>query len=452
MRMMTGNRVLWVLGAAAVGISALAQVASADIDQVTTEDAQHAGSIIILPKVVWDGTRDTIIQIANTGNLLAFAHCFYVNGAAGQCNETDFDLVLTKQQPTQWAVSAGRGVNPNDGFEAPGSGFDPGLVPPMPIGFLGELKCVQVNEDGSPLRANQLKGEAILRRSDGDVSEYNAIAFRGNPRDDALSSDPRSSGDPNDLLLDLTPRTDPAAGGDPGNQGLYSACPDTLLFDHFAYGVTDPVLGGSSAPLGRCNSPNAPATCSGGPTPGATCTLDSQCGFGGSCVSHCPVTTELTLVPCQEDLENQVASAVNVQFVIRNEFEERFSASTVFTCFLNLQLNQIGPVGANGFTAGLLGTTSAYTRINPITGQGGVIGVAEESHCDIPDAPCNTTYLGNATATPFSIPGSANAAFNLHTEGNRFDAATNGDGTPLACGINGGSGPCVTDHIVIPAP
>jgi len=404
--MMTGNRVLWVLGAAAVGISALARVASADVDQVTTEDAQHAGSIIVFPKVIWDGTRDTIIQIANTGNLLAFAHCFYVNGATGQCDETDFDLVLTRQQPTQWTASAGRGVNPNDGFQNPGSGFDPGLVPPVPLGFFGELKCVQVNEDGSPFRANQLKGEAILRRSDGDVSEYNAIAFRGNP--DTNSSDPRSSGDPNDLLLDLTPRTD--SSGD--DSGMYSACPDTLLFNHFTYGVEDPVLGSSSAPLGRCTNGN------------------------------CPVTTELTLVPCQEDLENQAPGSVRVLFSVHNEFEENFSASTGFSCFLNLQLNQIAPAGANAFTAGLLGTVTAYTRINPSSGQGGVIGVAEESRCDIPDQPCNTTYLGNATASPV-IPGSANAAFNLHTEGNRFDAATDGNGTPLAG---------VTDHIVIPAP
>ncbi len=103
---------------------------------------------------------------------------------------------------------------------------------------------------------------------------------------------------------------------------------------------------------------------------------------------------------------------------------------------------------------GALGTTTASTRINPSTGQGGVIGLAEESHCDSPEAStpptpagkCNPNYLGNGT-----VSGSANAAFNLHTEGNRFDAATNGDGTLLSCGING-SGPCAVDHIVIPAP
>jgi hypothetical protein len=416
MRMMTGNRVLWVLGAAVIGLSVLARVASADIDSVTTEDAQHAGSIIIFPKVVWDGTRDTIIQIANTGNLLAFAHCFYVNGAQGQCNETDFDLVLTKQQPTQWTASGGRRTDPNDGFGYPGSGFDPGLVPAVALGFFGELKCVQVNEDGSPFRGNALKGEATLRRLDGDVSEYNAIAFRGNT--DASSSDPRSSGDPNDLLLDLTPRTDGTVGGD--DTGMYSACPDTLLFDHFTYGATDPVLGGSSAAFGKCTAPTG-----------------------------CPVTTELTLVPCQEDLENQQAAGVTVQFVIRNEFEEHFSASTSVSCFLNIPLNQIAPPGNNAFTVGTLGTTTAYTRINPSTGQGGVLGLAEESHCDSPETgkPCNPNYLGNGT-----VSGSANAAFNLHTEGNRFDAATNGDGTPLSCGINGGSGPCALDHIVVVAP
>ena len=46
--------------------------------QVTTE---RSASILVFPKVIADGTRDTVIQITNTSNSMVHAHCFYVNGA-----------------------------------------------------------------------------------------------------------------------------------------------------------------------------------------------------------------------------------------------------------------------------------------------------------------------------------------------------------------------------------
>ncbi|MFN8640742.1 MAG: hypothetical protein U0802_03445 [Candidatus Binatia bacterium] len=46
--------------------------------QVTTE---KSSSILVFPKVISDGTRDTVIQITNTSNSMVHAHCFYVNGA-----------------------------------------------------------------------------------------------------------------------------------------------------------------------------------------------------------------------------------------------------------------------------------------------------------------------------------------------------------------------------------
>ena len=75
--MLKWNCGLRVLGAAAVGVPGLARIASASA-AVTTE---QSGSILVWPKVVWDGTRDTIIQLTNTGNPTVQAHCFYVNAA-----------------------------------------------------------------------------------------------------------------------------------------------------------------------------------------------------------------------------------------------------------------------------------------------------------------------------------------------------------------------------------
>jgi hypothetical protein len=142
------------------------------------------------------------------------------------------------------------------------------------------------------------------------------------------------------------------------------------------------------------------------------------------------VSTELTLVPCQEDFENQQGAAVTVQFLIINEFEQAFSTSTTVSCYMNLPLGLIGTAGNNSFTYTVLGTLSAYSRITPATGNGGVIGVAEEFRGATMDS---GSGFGPKTA----------AAFNLETEGNRFDAATNGKGD---------SRPGVTDHIIIPLP
>src|SRR5262245_57867284 len=102
-------------------------VASAD---VTTE---RGSSIIIFPKVLSDSTGvqtkfpvETIIQISNTSNSLVFVHCFYVRATPDnpdlppsavnppQWTEIDFDIVLTKQQPTHWEVGPGRRNIPND--------------------------------------------------------------------------------------------------------------------------------------------------------------------------------------------------------------------------------------------------------------------------------------------------------------------------------------------------
>ena len=117
-----------LMAAALVGL-----VASGASAEVTTD---RSASILVFPKVISDGTRDTVIQITNTSNSMVHAHCFYVNGAltfpfgldgipntgdevASQLNpplwtEIDFDIWLTKQQPTHWLVSEGRLVDPTD--------------------------------------------------------------------------------------------------------------------------------------------------------------------------------------------------------------------------------------------------------------------------------------------------------------------------------------------------
>jgi len=342
MRGMRINRGLWALGAAAFGVIALTRVASAD---VTTE---QGGSVVVWPKVIWDGGRDTVIQLSNIYNAMVHAHCVYVNGAPQNpalpvspnnpalWTETDFDVWLSKQQPTHWSASGGRRVFAFDDFGSDGAGLDPGAIPPLPLGFTGELKCMQVSESGEAMTGNKLKGEAILRATSGDVSKYNAIAIPGNPNLSGIQI-----GD--ELELNLT---------DANPNGEYSSCPNVITFGFFADGGTDPVSGAS-------------------------------------------LTTHLTLVPCDQDLENGNPSEVRATLDIINEFEEHLSASLIVDCWYNRRLSQI----SSNLTIGALGTQTGHARLSPSPGQGGVIGVGEE------------------------VRGVSAAAFNLNIEGYRYDAS-----------------------------
>ena len=409
-----GMRCVWGLCGVLVSVLALASVTRAEVS------TDVSGSVLVFPKVLWtnlglDGSaqlsRDTVIQISNTSNNMVHAHCFYVDARTFNGRPvwqvTDFAIWLTRQQPTHWVASQGRAVNPSDGFGEDGSGLDPGAIPPVPDGFEGELKCIQVDASGTPFGGNNLKGEAVIRSADGDVSKHNAIAILANP--DLAGGDPA-----NELLLDNSPNHD----------GEYNACPQTTLLNHFVDGADDPVVDTFN-----------PIWCADG---------------------DCPIRTYLTLVPCTQDFENQQFASVTVQFAIVNEFEENFSASTSVQCWKTVRLADIdaatGRCSESGdscvtddqcinddegfcdkqsvFSLGNLGTNSAFTRITPVALDGGVLTVAEEvhfNHLDVADD---------------QITNRAWAAWNPQATGNRYDATDPNQGGPAG-------GP-VVDTITLP--
>jgi len=372
MRTVKWNAFLSGLCGFAVALGAMAATASAD---VTTE---RGASILVFPKVISDGTFDTVIQITNTSNDVVFARCFYVNGQLADpsqpehpvlnpplCTETDFNIRLTRQQPTHWLVSRGRPVNPSDacnpgstptcisqntyGVDANGTGIDPGAVPPVGNNFRGELKCVEVDATGAPLGGNHLKGEATIKGAPQgapqgnavDVSKYNALGIRGTELAGAAG---------NALFLNNAPGV---------HGGMYDACPERLIVNHFAEDVEDPVAGEGSA-----------------------------------------VLTYITFVPCSEDFENQLPATVTLQFKVINEFETPFSTSTSITCWKDIRLKDIG--NTNIFDASVLGSTVASSHITPADiKDGGVLAVLEEWRRD---------SGGNV----------ARSAVNVHTVGNRF--------------------------------
>lgn len=368
MRTVKWNAFLSGLCATALVLGVVAGGAHADVT------IEKGASILVFPKVRVNSNTDTVIQISNTGNSMVHARCFYVDASLANIitgapcsipsltcvpnwNETDFNIWLTKQQPTHWLVSAGRAVDPFDGFGNDGSGFDPGRVPPTGDLFEGELKCVEVSESDEPITGNHLKGEATIKTTsgvdDGDVSKYNAIGIQGNP--DAQP-------DPLVLLLD-------------GN--VYDACPAQLILNHAATFSSDPV-----ADLTEADSSS--------------------------------VSTELTLVPCSEDFENQRPTSSTIQFVVYNEFEERFSASTTVTCYLSTELTNLDSSQnpeRSVFSTQVLGTDVASTVITPVINNGGVIGVAER------------TVSVTETVSSVATTRSARAAYNIHGTGDLVPAS-----------------------------
>jgi hypothetical protein len=54
--------------------------------------------------------------------------------------------------------------------------------------------------------------------------------------------------------------------------------------------------------------------------------------------------SEMVLVPCSEDLENQISSSATIQFAVINELEVQFSAATHLKCFDHRRFSTISPL------------------------------------------------------------------------------------------------------------
>jgi hypothetical protein len=288
----------WLVGA--LGASIL--VAGAAGAQQVTTNTQRPGSLLIFPKVTCSGNRDTVIQVANTGNMPDTAHCFYLNGASGRngrpvCTTTDFFINLTKQQPTHWHVCTGRSVQP-DPMRTDGAGLDPGLIPAVPDGFTGALLCAETDEEGIPIVANALKGEATIEGSGADVSKYNGIAIQG--------SSANASGD---QTLSL-------------NDSEYASCPSSARLNFIPEGRTDPVIE-ALGNGGRCST-----------STDVGCNNSNECPPGESCVTgQSFVVSNLTVLPCKLDIENGIPSNLTLQLAGFDEFEVPFSGATTISCW-----------------------------------------------------------------------------------------------------------------------
>ncbi len=353
------------------------------------------GSIVIYPKVIADGTRDTLIQLTNTSNMGTSAHCWYFDAspcgnpdpdiAALCCQPNDFFVDLTPQQPIFWRASTGRSTSETrcnsgvDKYKLCATANDcsvgvaceatPGIflgLVPRRDNFRGELKCIQVNVAGEPVGANSLKGEALLETlADGQVSEYNAIAIQatanpllqgtcvGGPNAGLNCTGPGSTDCCNQANLCGTCSQQLKL-----DNSFYNACPTDLFLLHYAQGAQD-------------------------------------------LFTNATVSSEITLVPCTEDIANPTfgqGAPLTGEFLVTDEQEFETSQGFGFTCWLNQSLENIGVYSATNVG------TFVKTRIvrNSNTPNIGLLGIYEEFHT------LGTGPVGTAAAN-FHITGSRSA-------------------------------------------
>ncbi len=327
--------------------------------------SDQRGSFVIFAKVIADSTRDTVIALTNSSNMEAYAHCEYVSGSgycaltgtpcslvtecedfAGntcdvECDTQDFDLILTRQQPTFWRVSTGRRYAPfaaadgrcdqgglGEPIECPGfffttqEGLVPsGLVPPPPNApyFAGALRCLQTNADGSPSTQNSLKGEAIietLRRCAGGLDDGEFC------KTDADCADPGTcEGAPQISKYNSINVTAQQGSSDTVIKldGVeYNPGPEGMLVTHHSRGASDDIA-----------NANVPGLCA---------------------VSGCPVDTEITFLPISQDFFNEEPARVAVQVVRTDEFEQPLSLNFFLDCWANLNLEQLADNNQSGST------------------------------------------------------------------------------------------------------
>jgi hypothetical protein len=322
MQGMIRRRIVTILGACLLGGTLATPTAQGTSD--------HPAALLLFPKVIADGTRDTIIQIVNSSDQSSTARCVYLNAALqnpasppGPSNPpvwqaTPFALPFKQQQPLSWVLSQGHVA-----FGAIGHGtvqINPccGEVPAVTMPFQGELLCVVTDSTGHPTaNAGNLLGTATIKHlASGDTSKYNAIGLA------ALST-----GDGNDVLC--------LGGGVSSNcpRGAeYQGCPLQWALDHLAYGAQDPVIGAGSA-----------------------------------------VRTNITVVPCSQDFSTPTPSSTTINFDLHNGMEQ---PSTTVTCWADLPLNAISPQ----FNASPQASPYAQTMLTPTASGACFLMVAEEFH------------------------------------------------------------------------
>ena len=379
--------------------------------------SDRAAAILVFPKIVTqsfvvgpftdpapptelDVSVDTLVQISNTSNAPVQLHCFYINAnshcsisglvcdpnrvnpcpeAADVCLpgwiETDFEVFLTAQQPLAWRASqgmAGKKV-PLDGLSISGPGGQSNVgtaVPPVPaedawIGtdqpgtaFTGELKCVVVDSQGQAVPRNVVKGEATIET----VAAFTGIS-------DDVDTAPSTGGPGLNVHVQAGSATQNDATG---AVGLFQfQLPSVEKYNAVGIQAIDGdanhdnvlELGGDANEYNGCAN---------------VLIVDHFFDFAGNPVTGTHVVSDLTLVPCSQDLLNQNPGQTTAQYLVFNEFEQRFSTSAPVNCFFEKPLSLIDTHDPTRsiFSVYVSGTLTGQTRIRGVSA--GLIGLLRE--------------------------------------------------------------------------
>jgi len=333
--------------------------------------SDRASALLVYPFVIVDEGEgvDTILELSNTSDQPVAVRCYYVNAlgrcsatgdacfvskdcsegdtCAPQCSETDFTVYLTPFQPIAWVASKGLANSdiPLDGVFRRGVGGSSNAgtrVPPFGIDSgnlgsqsgIGELKCYAIDPDGAPSERNVLKGHFSVVGAGAGIDVSKASAV-------GFRALPGANDRDNRLVL--------------GGEGAeYDGCPAVLVLDHFFDGATDPVSGQR-------------------------------------------ISTALVLLPCTQNFLTQVPTRTPVQYLVFNEFEQRFSTSAPVDCFFVQPISSIDTPSSSRsiFSVNVAGTMTGQTRIRGV--RGGLVGAAFEFHGGV-------------------------ASFNLHLQGARTES------------------------------
>lgn len=323
------------------------------------------GAVVIYPYVVVDDGLDTIIEVANTDAEAVAVRCFYDDetpicraggdgtgecvrhlnapeGCLQTCGLTprlhEFFLRLTPGQPLHWAVSRGRNE-----FPLP----DPAMVPPDQ-GNSGSFVPPLPDTFRGALRCVAVHDDGSPRPANGLIGTAtvrHASGVTPEARYNAATIRAQSDGD-GDSMLTL-------GGPDPE----YQACPQELVVTAFADGAT--VTAGEF---------------------------------------EADVLTSIALVPCVQ----QTGERTVLQFLVYNEYSQRFSTSSVFRGQFVSQLAAIDTRLADPtrsiFGAPVLGTMTSQVQVRAVGDDGstGVVGIALENRSSEGTHSTGTTNLRTA--------------------------------------------------------
>jgi hypothetical protein len=378
---------------------------------------------------------DTIVQLTNTSEFLTKVLCFYTNTNSHCSNapeticteenfrdvcprgglcvqgwiETDFHLTLTKRQPLSWSVNDGLSSLPlaNMGGQGNPPQMNEGSIPPAPeVPFTGELICIELDlATELPSDRNDFKGEAKIVttiREQLDINQHNAIGIKAIEGRQMEPFNVLNVGGPDAEYGVFNETVDPPR---------FAGCPNVWTLNHFFDDAQ--VLTHDHEVVGSVDS-------------------------------------ILTIVPCERDYLFQTFNGpdITVQFLVFNEFEQRFSTSIKISCYEEIRLSDIGSIqpGPAGdqfsiFNVGVQGTFTGLSRVRSVPGPnvdgydgrgiallltegwaaGRCTGTAEEgaqegrkNRVDI--ALCNTDadceqFGGGTCARPFVKTTSANVQF-----------------------------------------